>query len=80
MLKAHQILVRSIALAVCAASLGACGQKGALFLPDTPAARERATLPQTLGIPGTSESQGGAARKPAPPTAAAPSTPPAAAQ
>ena len=28
--------------------LAACGQKGALYLPDTPDARDRATLPQTL--------------------------------
>ncbi len=28
--------------------LAACGQKGALYLPDTPEAQGRATLPQTL--------------------------------
>jgi predicted small lipoprotein YifL len=53
MLKANQILVRSIALAACAASLAAlsaCGQKGPLYLPTDPAAQGRATLPETLGI------------------------------
>ncbi|WP_234642096.1 LPS translocon maturation chaperone LptM [Delftia tsuruhatensis] len=50
MLKASRILVRCIALATCAASLAACGQKGPLFLPSDPVARGRATLPQTLGI------------------------------
>ncbi|MEG2048277.1 MAG: lipoprotein [Comamonas sp.] len=53
MLKATQILVRSIALAACAASiasLSACGQKGPLFLPTDPAAQGRATLPEALGI------------------------------
>ncbi|WP_043003565.1 LPS translocon maturation chaperone LptM [Comamonas testosteroni] len=61
MLKANQILVRSIALAACAASLAAlsaCGQKGPLYLPTDPAAQGRATLPETLGIsskPSTAE-------------------------
>jgi predicted small lipoprotein YifL len=65
MLKAPQILVRSIALAACAASLAAlagCGQKGPLYLPTDPAARDRATLPETLGI----------SRRPAPDTQPAP--------
>lgn len=68
MLKAPQILVRSIALAACAASLAAlagCGQKGPLFLPTDPAARDRATLPETLGI----------SRRPAPETQPAPKAP-----
>ena len=30
------------------AGLSACGQKGPLYLPQTPAAAERATLPQTV--------------------------------
>lgn len=38
-----------IAMAVlAAAALGACGQKGPLFIPSTPAAAQRATLPQTV--------------------------------
>lgn len=36
------------------ASLGACGQRGPLYLPSGPAASERATLPQTL-TPGQAE-------------------------
>ncbi|MFS4548898.1 LPS translocon maturation chaperone LptM [Comamonas resistens] len=53
MLKANQILVRCIALAACAASMAAisgCGQRGSLYLPNTPSAQERATLPESLGI------------------------------
>ena len=53
MLKATQILVRSIALAACAASiatLSGCGQKGPLFLPTDPSAQGHATLPESLGI------------------------------
>ena len=48
MLRASQILVRTIALAASAAALAACGQRGPLYLATTPAASERATLPQTL--------------------------------
>ena len=55
MLIARQILasawrhpVRGVGvLALCAAAT-ACGQKGPLYLPTEPAARDRATLPQTL--------------------------------
>jgi predicted small lipoprotein YifL len=48
MLRATQILVRTIALAASAAALVACGQRGALYLPTDPAASNRATLPETL--------------------------------
>ncbi|MHA7599474.1 LPS translocon maturation chaperone LptM [Alicycliphilus sp. T452] len=47
MLRARQILVRTIALALSAAALG-CGQRGPLYLPTEPAAAQRATLPETL--------------------------------
>ncbi|HQQ68893.1 MAG TPA: lipoprotein [Alicycliphilus sp.] len=47
MLKARQILVRTIALALSTAALG-CGQRGPLYLPTEPAAAQRATLPETL--------------------------------
>ncbi|MDR2154737.1 MAG: lipoprotein [Burkholderiaceae bacterium] len=40
------ILVTGLALV--AAALSACGQRGPLYLPDAPAARQRATLPQTV--------------------------------
>jgi len=48
MLNASQILVRCIALAVCTAALAACGQKGALYLPSDAAAKDRASLPDTV--------------------------------
>lgn len=48
MLRATQILVRTIALAASAAALAACGQRGPLYLPTDPAASERASLPETL--------------------------------
>lgn len=48
MLIASQILVRTFALALCAASLAACGQRGPLFLPTAPEAAQRASLPETL--------------------------------
>lgn len=38
----------SVPALMLAAALGACGQKGPLYLPDTPAAAQRATLPQTV--------------------------------
>jgi predicted small lipoprotein YifL len=59
MVKTSQILVRAIALAASAAalaSLAACGQRGPLYLPTEPAARDRATLPQTLK-PGSAPTQ-----------------------
>lgn len=51
MLRASQILVRSFALALSAASLLACGQRGPLYLPTAPEASQRATLPETLRPP-----------------------------
>ncbi|MFN7153553.1 MAG: LPS translocon maturation chaperone LptM [Acidovorax sp.] len=54
MLKASQILVRTLVLAASAAVLAGCGQRGPLFLPAGPAATQRATLPQTLTPGGTS--------------------------
>ncbi|MCK9516885.1 MAG: lipoprotein [Ottowia sp.] len=35
-------------LLLLATALAGCGQKGPLFIPDTPAAAQRATLPQTI--------------------------------
>ncbi|MFN4119686.1 LPS translocon maturation chaperone LptM [Acidovorax sp.] len=61
MLKAPQILVRTVVLAASAAALAGCGQRGPLYLPTDPAAQQRATLPQTLspsrGAPGSSTVQ-----------------------
>ena len=66
------ILVSGVALAVSAMACG-CGQKGALYLPDSPAAAQRASLPQTVF--------GGAKSTPAPARAAsAPASPPGASQ
>ncbi len=47
MLSRIQILVRLIAL-VAAGALFGCGQRGPLYLPQDPAAAQRATLPQVL--------------------------------
>jgi predicted small lipoprotein YifL len=44
----RQILVSAIGLTLIGVGLSACGQKGPLYLPTDPAARNRATLPQTL--------------------------------
>ena len=48
MLKALQILAKRIALAGSVALLCACGQRGPLYLPSSPASAQRATLPETL--------------------------------
>ncbi|OYU28903.1 MAG: hypothetical protein CFE41_02625 [Burkholderiales bacterium PBB2] len=48
MLKVPWILVRTLALVGCAVALCACGQKGTLKMPNTPASQGRATLPQSL--------------------------------
>lgn len=44
----RQILVSAIGLVLIGVALGGCGQKGALYLPTEPAARDRATLPELL--------------------------------
>jgi predicted small lipoprotein YifL len=48
MLNVRQILVSAAGLALIGVSLAGCGQKGPLFLPTDPAARDRATLPELL--------------------------------
>ncbi len=67
----RSILVTGAALLVCAGFSG-CGQKGPLYLPQTPASVGRATLPQTI--------LGGGTAKAAAPAAVAsnplPATPP----
>lgn len=62
MLKAPQILVRTLVLAASAAALFGCGQRGPLYLPTGPAAGQRATLPETL----TPSRGSGATQVPAP--------------
>ncbi|WP_086920992.1 LPS translocon maturation chaperone LptM [Variovorax sp. JS1663] len=44
----RQILVSAIGLVLVGVALGGCGQKGALYLPTEPAAKDRATLPELL--------------------------------
>ncbi|PUE50742.1 hypothetical protein B9Z47_03115 [Limnohabitans sp. 2KL-1] len=48
MLKLTRILVTAHALVAGAAVLTACGQRGPLVLPNTPASAGRATLPEAL--------------------------------
>ena len=64
MLKASQILVSAIGLAMFGVGLAGCGQRGPLSLPTDPAAANRATLPQVL-LPGTSRGSQGTAQPPA---------------
>jgi predicted small lipoprotein YifL len=71
----QKILVRARGLAVLVASVSAlmaCGQKGALYLPNDPDFKERATLPDIVRrqIPGASP-----AVKPASTAASATATP-----
>jgi predicted small lipoprotein YifL len=69
--------VSAIGLALVGVALVGCGQKGALYLPTDPAAKNRATLPGLL-LPGSSSTDdatsSGAAAAPIP---AAPSSAPA---
>ncbi|MBS0451210.1 MAG: lipoprotein [Proteobacteria bacterium] len=56
MLKARQIFVSAMGLAVFGVGLAGCGQRGPLYLPTDPAAANRATLPQVL-LPTPSRSE-----------------------
>ena len=47
MLNVRQILVSALGLSIAWGRLAGCGQKGPLYLPTDPAAKNRATLPQT---------------------------------
>lgn len=42
---------RLLAMLALGLLLAACGQKGVLYIPQTPPAAERARLPQALGVP-----------------------------
>ena len=53
-------------LAVLVAMLAGCGQKGDLYIPDTPPAAQRATLPQTI-FGGSRKDKTGASPSPAHP-------------
>ncbi|MBJ2159461.1 lipoprotein-attachment site-containing protein [Variovorax sp. 770b2] len=72
MLNVRQILVTArgrtvlmVCIAAAAAGLAACGQRGALYLPNDPAAAQRATLPQLITPGGSGASSNEAAPKPA---------------
>ncbi|RST53735.1 LPS translocon maturation chaperone LptM [Variovorax sp. MHTC-1] len=67
MLNVRQILVSAIGLSIVGVALTGCGQKGALYLPTDPAAKDRATLPGLL-IPESPRNE------PANPPAQAPAT------
>ncbi|MFC2590133.1 MAG: lipoprotein [Ottowia sp.] len=56
-----------------AGALAGCGQRGPLYLPDTPAARQRATLPETLWPAGHEAAE--PAAEPAAESAAEPARP-----
>jgi len=66
MLKVRQILVSALGLALIGVGLTACGQRGALYLPTDPVAKDRTTLPGLLlPTPPATTSQDAAAPKPA---------------
>ena len=44
----HRIILATGLALSCVPGLSACGQKGPLTIPQTPAAAQRATLPQTV--------------------------------
>ncbi len=70
--KSLRVVVASV-LCICAA-LTACGQKGALYLPNDPEFQQRATLPEIVRrqLPGNTASTPSAAASAAtPPTRAA---------
>lgn len=48
MLNVRQILVSALGLAILGVALTACGQRGALYLPTDPIAKDRTTLPGLL--------------------------------
>jgi predicted small lipoprotein YifL len=73
MLNVRQILVSAVGLALVGVGLTACGQKGSLYLPTDPAAKERASLPQSLlpNAPKTDDTATKSTQPTAPPNTAA---------
>ena len=53
MLNVPHAVASALGLALLAGGLAGCGQRGGLYLPTDPAAKGRATLPQTV-LPGLS--------------------------
>jgi len=45
---AHRIILATSLMLAGAVGLSACGQRGPLYIPKTPAAHQRATLPQIM--------------------------------
>lgn len=68
----HGHWVAPAAGCVLAGLMAGCGQKGPLYIPNTPEAAQRATLPQTLfggGEKSNPKSPGDGAKSPAKPAA-----------
>ena len=72
MLNVRQILVSALGLALVGVGLAACGQKGSLYLPTDPLAKERTTLPGLLLPTPPASAAGDAAAKPPAAAASAP--------
>ena len=73
-LQHRSILVTGAALALLA-GLAGCGQKGPLYLPQPPAAAQRATLPQTVWGGGTTAPSAAASAPVTPPPPVLPDVP-----
>ena len=73
-LQHRSILVTGAALALLA-GLAGCGQKGPLYIPQTPAAAQRATLPQTVWGGGTTAPSAAASAPVTPPPPVLPDVP-----
>jgi predicted small lipoprotein YifL len=71
----HPLLSASAGVLALAAALAGCGQKGPLYLPDTPAAAQRATLPQTVFGGATGKAPARTQTTPVPPAPAVPDLP-----
>ena len=72
MLNVRQILVSALGLALVGVLLTACGQKGSLYLPTDPMAKERSTLPGLLLPTPPATASGDTPAKQATPASAAP--------
>ena len=73
-LQHRSILVTGAALALLV-GLAGCGQKGPLYIPQTPAAAQRATLPQTVWGGGTTAPSAAASAPVTPPPPVLPDVP-----
>lgn len=73
----HRSILASALAPIVLVALGGCGQKGPLYIPDTPAAAQRATLPQTVwgGARAAPASAPAPAAEPAPESTLSPPAP-----